>query len=159
MSYFVKVIRAIHRKPDYLMDALRMYLGGIFMLKGVLFMSNQGYLLEMIEGGPLSSFAGAAILSHYVILAHLVGGFFLLIGLLTRLSALAQLPALLGAIFFVHLPNIKVLGEFQSLEYALLVFVLTVMYALFGAGRISVDAKLFEEKTEDLKAGDHVEIV
>ena len=42
-------------------------------------------------------------LAHYVTMGHLVCGFMLAVGLLTRLAAFIQLPILLGAVIFIHM--------------------------------------------------------
>lgn len=78
---------------------------------------------------------------HYVALAHLVGGLMLAAGLLTRLAALAQLPILFVATFFLHLQE-GLLSTSQSLELSALVLVLLIVYSLWGAGPYSLDAQM-----------------
>ncbi len=45
------------------------------------------------------------IATWYLILAHGLGGILLVLGIYTRWAALANVPAMLGAIVFVHLKN------------------------------------------------------
>ena len=45
------------------------------------------------------------LIIHYISLAHLAGGFMLIVGIVTRLAAAIQIPILFGAVFFVHLQD------------------------------------------------------
>ncbi len=63
----------------------------------------------------------------------------LAIGLLTRVAALFQIPILLGAVFSVSLPQMLTLEPRQNLEFAALVLFPTVLVAVRGAGRCSLD--------------------
>ena len=88
-----------------------------------------------------------AIVIHYVILAHLCGGLCLGLGLLTRITALIQIPALMGAVFIVHLPKMNAIGPRESLEFSALVLFLLVLIVVRGAGRFSVDYYLSQKET------------
>jgi len=59
--------------------------------------------------------------------------------LLTRIAALAQLPPLLGAIFYAFLPTFSMLEMRQSLEFTALVTFLFALIGVFGPGRLSVE--------------------
>jgi uncharacterized membrane protein YphA (DoxX/SURF4 family) len=91
----------------------------------------------MEEAGPY--WFASAMVGHYVMLAHLVGGAFLVPGLLTRWAALAQIPILLGAIFIVHMPPILGLQPTAELEMAVATLLVLVLTFLHGAGRLSLD--------------------
>lgn len=123
---------------DLFIDLVRIYLGTGLFVKAIWFMTHRDFLMNTIEGSDNLWFAPAA-LAHYVIMAHLVGGFLLAIGLLTRVAALFQIPILLGAVFYVYLPKIVTLEPRQNLEFAALVLFLTVLVAVRGAGRCSLD--------------------
>jgi len=62
----------------------------------------------------------------------------LIVGIATRLAALAQLPALVGAVALVHWKE-GLFAPGQSLELAALVTFLLAVIAVFGGGRLSVD--------------------
>ena len=135
----------LHARPDVMIDLVRIYLGVALFFKGVYFMENREYLLKMMEGAGGLWFAPAAI-AHYIVPAHLVGGLMLALGLLTRVAALAQIPVLLGAVFYVHMPRLSELTGLsqetigrQNLELSALVLFLTVLVLLHGAGRFSLD--------------------
>ena len=54
----------------------------------------------MIANSAVSLYA--VFLAHYVALCSSDGGFLIIIGLLTRVAVLFQLPILIGAIIFVN---------------------------------------------------------
>lgn len=96
----------------------------------------------------------APLLAWYLILAHLVGGGLILVGLWTRIAALAQLPIMLSAVFLVHLsqgyfskivalrvPGGGVRPDVGGLEFPLLTLIATVALALLGPGRASLDRR------------------
>ena len=96
--------------PKY-MDILRIALGVFLCIKGVEFARNSSIIPEMISRqAPFSNFM-LLILQHYVIFAHIVGGFMIAVGLLTRVACLAQIPVLIGALIFV---NWKMMGHFSD---------------------------------------------
>lgn len=131
---------ASHRAVAW--DVLRAYLGVALFVRGILFVSHPGLLAAyMSRTGPW--FWQMAI-SHYVGIAHLGGGILLTVGFVTRWAALAQIPALLGAVFLVHLRE-GLMAAGQSLELSTLVLALLILFAVFGAGKYSVDRRLFPE--------------
>ena len=144
-----------HGRPSYALDLIRIFLGVTLFLKGITFLTNREYLIGLI--GPGNKWFWPAAIAHYVILAHLAGGICMTLGLVTRISVICQIPILLGAIFYVHLPNVMprtmYIGEVQNLEYAVLVLFLMVLVALRGAGNWSLDHLVFDQKeaedTED----------
>ncbi|RYF43214.1 MAG: DoxX family membrane protein [Cytophagaceae bacterium] len=99
-------IQHLHRwgdahHPRYL-DLLRMLLGVFLCLKGIEFATPSNYLTEVLASHlPFSGFL-LIILQHYIIFAHIAGGFMIATGLLTRLAALIQIPILLGALVFAN---------------------------------------------------------
>lgn len=71
--------------------------------------------------------------------AEFFGGLFLVLGLLTRPTAVVVAFTMLVAIFSVHIHN----GLFMSnngYEYALALFAVAVSLVVSGGGRVSVDA-------------------
>lgn len=127
-----------HRMLGY--DLIRMYLGIALFVRGWLFVADSSRIMVFVEDQNLDWFLPMAAV-HYVALAHLVGGLMLAAGLLTRLAALAQLPILFVATFFLHLQE-GLLSTSQSLELSALVLVLLIVYSLWGAGPYSLDAQM-----------------
>lgn len=117
------------------LEMLRIYLGVALFIRGGLMLRQPELLMEYTSKAdwfwPLAA-------AHYVILAHLAGGLLLAIGLLTRAAAAVQVPALLGAVFVVHLSE-GLLSAGQGLELASLVLVLLGVFVVFGGGRLSAD--------------------
>src|SRR5882757_8014123 len=89
---------------DLALDLVRVYLGIGLIVKAWYFMAHSDYLLQLMDTMGSYWFA-PAILTHYIVLAHLVGGICLLFGLFTRTAAILQLPILFAALFYVHLPK------------------------------------------------------
>jgi uncharacterized membrane protein YphA (DoxX/SURF4 family) len=69
----------------------------------------------------------------------LVGGILLALGLLTRWAALAQLPMLFAAAFYVYMPKMLAIEGRQNFEFTSLVLFLVLLTAVFGAGKWSLE--------------------
>jgi len=96
-----------------------------------------------------------SLMYYAAILAHLMGGLMLAVGLLTRIAALMQIPVLVGAVFIallqggLYLPN-------QSLELSSLVLVLLVVFLVFGSGKYSINYLIFSPgRAKSALANDH----
>ncbi len=135
---------------DLVIDILRIYLGIALFWKGIYFASHTNYLVALMEESGALWFATGAI-AHLVIMAHLVGGFFLTIGLLTRVAALVQVPVLTVAVFYVNFSKaFGALQERENLEFSALVLFLLVLICIYGGGRWSVDYALARKQNERL---------
>jgi putative oxidoreductase len=128
--------------PSLGFDLVRAYLGIGLFVRGILFVSRPELLMNYLSSTN-DWFLPYAI-AHYVAIAHLGGGLLLAVGLVTRLAAIVQLPILFGAVFLIHSGEGLMLTAGQSLEFSALVLMLLVIYMVFGAGPLSVDAKLTE---------------
>lgn len=122
--------------PNWL-SAVRMLLGIFLMGMGVLFVMNRDSLITMINQKPALA-AISVMLGHYVVFAHIVGGLFIAMGLLTRFCALANIPVLLGAVFLVHSPT-GLFTVYPFMALSILVLCLLILFVIEGSGRISVD--------------------
>src|ERR1043165_6741482 len=78
---------------------LRILLGLVIFFKGLAFVQNQEALPTMMANSRFTLYS--LFFAHWVGLAHLVGGFLIVIGLVTRGAVLVQIPILFGAIVFV----------------------------------------------------------
>lgn len=135
---------------DVLLDSIRIYLGIGLLIKGVYFMEHREHLVKLLEES--GSWVILPVLAmHYVIPAHFAGGLLLAMGLITRLSAAAQLPILLGATFYIHLPKLLSLEGRQNFEFTTLVLFLMALVTIHGGGRWSVDHLLSKKETSDLE--------
>jgi putative oxidoreductase len=121
--------------PKYL-DFIRLFLGIVLIAKGISFLGNTDLIVRMLEDTSLE-FLSISI-AHYVIIAHLVGGILIAIGLVTRIAILFQVPVLIGAIFFVNIrENMSMLNS--DLLLSLFVLVLLIFFFIYGSGPWSVD--------------------
>ena len=139
-------IRWLSDHPEAGLDALRAYLGVGLFVRGILIIGAPEAAAEQLVGDP-TPFTSAAVM-HYVALAHLFGGALMAIGLITRIAAIVQIPILVGAVFFVHAET-GLLSSGQSLEFSAFVLFALVVFALFGAGRWSVDYYIFEREVPE----------
>ena len=86
----------------------------------------------------------AAVVGPAVALLEFFGGIALVLGLLTRVTALGLASTMIGAMALVHLPN----GFFapNGIEFTLALFGAATALALIGAGRFSVDHLLSQRR-------------
>ncbi|MBB6611866.1 DoxX family protein [Pontibacter sp. Tf4] len=127
------------------LDFLRMALGIFLMIKGFMFVQDTEALFRILHK---SQFPWVSVgLAHYVAFAHLVGGFFIAIGLITRIAILFQIPILLGAVFFIN-PNHGFYSENTELWSSIIVLLLLIAFLIFGSGRFSVDYLIRKPKRD-----------
>ncbi|MEW2922470.1 DoxX family protein [Muricauda sp. ANG21] len=117
----------------YPLDILRVALGVFLFIKGIEFMTNYEQMSEIVR--PFQEMPGGMIILHYVAPAHFVGGFLIVIGLLTRWAVLAQLPILFGAI----ITNFLGVMNWTNLIMAIILLLGCVFFALYGSGKHSAD--------------------
>jgi putative oxidoreductase len=128
-----------HTHQSLLLFIVRIVLGLILLLKGLFFISHALQLKEMILESRFA--AGVGFLAVYITVAHLFGGVFLILGLLTRIAAIIQIPVLLGALFFI-LPQQGGASFGSDFIFSFLVL-LALIYLLWkGAGELSMDEYL-----------------
>lgn len=131
------LLRRLEARRELVLDVLRVYLGAGLFFRGLALLGTHNGVRQLAGGvAPNVSFTGIAL---YVIVAHILGGALMLVGLYTRLAALVQLPVLLGTVFLVHWQD-GLLSANQSLEFSALVLFLLLVVAVFGSGRWSLDA-------------------
>lgn len=122
--------------PKWL-DILRVLLGVIILWRGVVFVSDTAALQQMIDD---SRFGEVSFwLAHYVAFAHLVGGMLIIVGLLTRLAVIFQVPILIGAVFFVNLQSGLFSSNSSELWFSVLVLFLLLFFMVEGSGPWSID--------------------
>lgn len=124
----------------YPLDLVRVALGVFLFLKGVEFMTSHEQMAEIVR--PFQEMPGGMILLHYIAPAHFVGGFLIVVGLLTRWAVFAQLPILLGAV----LTNF--LGEMNTsnLILAIIALLVCIFFLVYGSGKHSADYYLKMQK-------------
>ena len=146
MNYVYKIEHWAESHQVKRMAFLRIILGLIIFLKGLFFLMNRDALLAMINNSAFDLYA--VLLVHLVASAHLMGGILIVIGLITRIAILFQLPILAGAIVFINSKT----GFFSmdsELALSVVVFVLLLVFLLFGSGKVSVDEWMKKNSNTD----------
>ena len=136
MNYVYKIEHWAESHQVKSMAFLRIILGLIIFLKGLFFLMNRDALLTMITNSTFDLYA--VLLVHLVASAHLMGGILIMIGLITRMAILFQLPILAGAILFVN-SKTGFYSMDSELALSVLVFILLLVFLVFGSGKLSVD--------------------
>jgi putative oxidoreductase len=138
------VIQKIERWGDLhtakALDIVRVGLGILIFCKGIAIVSNTQALQELLLQKNVFGFSGmmASVAIHIVGFVHLVGGILIAIGLLTRFTAVMQIPILLVAVFFVNISRgFSTLNS--ELWLSLIVLLLLIMFWITGSGPYSVE--------------------
>lgn len=118
------------------LDVIRIVLGAFIFYKGINFSVHTNYLYNILN--PLDEYLGTVMIVHYVTMVHLAGGILIVIGLITRLAVLVQIPVLIGAILinFIGVMNTT------NLTASIVVFLACLFFLVYGSGKHSVDYAL-----------------
>jgi len=129
--------------PKFL-DIIRIALGIFLLLKGLGFMENTANLKSIIENQPDISIAPGLLMAlvYYVTFVHLVGGALIALGILTRFSAIMQIPVVFGAVFFIDILESPFNTDLLS-SVAALIFL--VVFAVIGSGKLSLENYLVSQ--------------
>ena len=108
----------------------------VLFFKGIFFTEHSSYLVDVLL--PLDETGTYLFLVHYIQLAHFAGGLCIMLGLLTRISVMVQIPIVLGAIVI----NFIGIMDPANLIQSCLCMVVLVFFAFFGSGKHSMDYSL-----------------
>ncbi|MCY3614331.1 MAG: DoxX family protein [Bacteroidetes bacterium] len=137
-----QLLAGLYRFRAHAFDLLRMYLGLGLLIRGMLFIADANSFMDLV-GANSSAMLRSTVLLHYVAMSHLLGGFMLLTGLLSRIGALIQIPVLVGAVFVEEMAGGLTAGT-QGFEIAMLTLFLLILIFLYGSGKISSDHYFFK---------------
>ena len=137
-----QLLARLYRFRAHAFDLLRMYLGLGLLIRGMLFIADANTFMDLV-GANSSAMLRSTVLLHYVAMSHLLGGFMLLTGLLSRVGALIQIPVLVGAVFVEEMAGGLTAGT-QGFEIAMLTLFLLILIFLYGSGKISSDHYFFK---------------
>lgn len=124
--------------PSVVILLLRIMLGVVFFAHGAQkvlgWFGGKGLTATV---GMFQSMQIPAALAYIEAFAEFLGGIFILLGLLTRISSAGIAIAMAVAVLRVHLPN----GFFNpaGYEYPLTLLVIAVVIFLYGGGKYSLD--------------------
>jgi putative oxidoreductase len=122
---------------------LRVALGVCLAIQGIYFLNNTQILLNVIEDSQLHKLNINSLLTFIITWAHIFGGTFIILGLITRISVWAQVPIILGAIIFVNKNNIFTVHF--DLLLSVIILIALLFFAFEGAGPISMDEYVKKE--------------
>lgn len=128
--------------PKY-MDILRIAFGIFLCIQGIEFANNTALLTETLQNRMARNSFLFSLMIQYIIFGHIIGGFLVTAGLLTRLACLLQLPILIGALIFM---DYNVMQYFSQFFLALLTLVLLFYFMIIGSGPWSLDRALFKNE-------------
>lgn len=147
MKHSWQWIQGSNFHPNVGLDAIRVFLGLALFVRGCLFIADQSRIMAIAQAQNVDWLVPVAVI-HLVTLTHLLGGFMMMVGLLTRIGAIIQIPVLLGALYF-HFQGGLGAPE-QSLELSVLVLFLLCIVAYFGAGVFSLDRRIMAPALDEV---------
>ncbi len=150
MSETINTIKLNSRQPG-VFTILRIALGLILFWKSNNFIRDTAIAQTLIEHTGVGVFSeNAEVLALVITYLGLLCGFFIFIGLFTRIAAIVQIPVLIVAVFFV---NIRSIGE-NRFEFflSLITLVLPVLFAIKGSGVFSADEYFRRGAAQDREA-------
>ncbi len=130
--------------PKY-MDIVRIALGIFLCYKGVDFLRHMGIMNDLIAKNLSFGSFFVMMLGHYIVFAHIIGGIFLTLGLLTRFACLIQIPILLGAVIFINFTG-DTFQPYAEIVLSVVVLLLLIYFLVAGNGPWSFDFTESEEK-------------
>ena len=133
MDAFKNLVRSLNQNQQLPYALIRMFLGIALLIRGIILIVNPDAIIELVGQDNLF------IWYAYIAMAHIVGGALIAIGFFTRVGALIQIPILMSAVFMVHTKSGLMMGG-QSLELAVMVLFLLIMYFVFGPGKWSISS-------------------
>jgi len=122
------------------MDIVRIALGGFLFYKAVDFLYNMSDLVNLMSSQSSFGSFTYVLAGHYVVFAHLLGGIFLIFGVLTRFACIIQIPVMLGALFFVR-SNEDMLRPYSQMGIRIVVLLLLIYFLIAGNGPWSIKVR------------------
>ena len=109
------------------MDIIRIALGIFLVYKGIDFLYNMSDLVSLMS--IKTSFGSFAyiLIGHLIVFAHILGGIFLVLGVMTRFACLIQIPILLGAVFLINMPG-DAMKPYSELLISIAVLLLLIYF-------------------------------
>lgn len=149
MAKEISIEKTVADQPIWL-TFLRVILGIILIWKGFNFVRDITELKSLIDQTGVGLFSqNAEALALVVTILTLLCGFFITVGLFTKLSAIVQIPIILVALIFVNARNIERDGF--ELTLTIIVFILLILFAIKGSSRLSADEYFRRGRSLDQK--------
>jgi len=135
MELLKKIDHWSETHQNLVMDVLRFILGVVIFIKGVEFGQHPKDVLVLVNNTPFEY--ASWIIVHYIIIAHLAGGAFIMSGFLTRLAIIFQLPVVICAALFIQ--DVEMFSFYSSRLQALLILLFLIIFLFYGSGKRSLD--------------------
>ena len=128
-----------HHNPKWL-ALVRVALGATLLLKGKSYLDHienlQVDIATIAKVLHLSS-TNTDVLSYAFPWIHIVGGFLIMIGLLTRFASILQAPIILAVIALCD-TKLNTLAPLEDLPFAIVILLLLVIFIIEGSGKLSL---------------------
>ena len=126
------------------------------VMLGVVFIAHGYYIYDVVSSDALSAMINRRLglplgdyVTLYILFAHFLGGIMLVLGIFTRLAAMANLPVMMGAVLLFHFDQGFFLrgviidaargkADVVGYEYALLVLAATLAQCFLGSGALGL---------------------
>jgi len=127
---------------------LRVVLGVCLIYKGIDFIQHKDQLESFFaQSKTLKNLAWSVDILPWV---HIIGGIMILVGLLTRVMALIQIPIVLGAVVFVNITEAAKVQQ-SELPFSFLMLVLVIVFFIEGGGYMSLDNYIRKPLNENIE--------
>ena len=120
----------------------RVILGLTLFIKGVSFIRNKVLIETLISKNAILE--KLTFLNLLIPFIHILGGFFILIGIYTRIAILIQIPIIIAAIIFLF--NSGSDAYPKEIAFAVTILIMLVVYLKFGDGFYSWKNLINKEK-------------
>jgi putative oxidoreductase len=126
------------------------------IMLGVTFIAHGYYIYDVVTSDALSAMITKRLslplgdfVTTYILFAHFVGGVMLILGVFTRIAAMANLPVMIGAVLLFHFEQgfflrgviidaARVKVDVVGYEYALFVLAATLAQCFLGTGALGL---------------------
>jgi putative oxidoreductase len=123
---------------------------------GVVFIAHGYYVYDVVTSDALSAMINKRLglplgdyITSYLLLAHFVGGIMLILGVFTRIAAMANLPIMMGAVvlfqfdqgFFLRgviIDAARSKADVVGYEYSLFILAATLAQCFLGTGALGL---------------------
>ena len=143
----MKILTNIPRFPwlyhSIFYDLVRATVGIILLIEGIRFAGNSAMLFGIVEKSRIGGLA--FILEHHVVFTLIVGGIFITIGLLTRLSVVFVILVFAGVLINQH-AEFGLYSLYGNFAFSLIITLVLVLLFVAGSGKFSVDHYLKSKK-------------
>jgi len=124
-----------HNGINYVELLLRIVTGLFLILDGVHILSHAAQLEESLR--QTMSVSMTEFLIIFIGVAHMLGGAFIVLGLLTRVVIILQIPAILAEMYYIQ-PSSSFLGSWEILASSILLVLLVLLFVK-NSGKFSMD--------------------